>query len=198
MTADVFNQFITEIFSPYLTEHNIPKPVILFIDGHKSHITLQLSLTCKVLGIELIALYRNTSRITQPADVSVFGPIKKLYRKEVAKFQAHNMGEVVTQLNIASILKSIVEEIKPDNIISGFKASGLYPFNENAINYTKCLATNNKGQEPKEENKMMSLKDFESIIGEEIISKMKVLQSQAVNVNSPCTSFGLFFKVIFH
>ncbi|CAG4938779.1 unnamed protein product [Parnassius apollo] len=95
------------------------------------------------------------------------------------------MGEVVTKLNIASILKSVVEEIKPDNIISGFKASGLYPFNNNSINYTKCLATNNKGEKSKEENKMMSLKDFEGIIGEEIISKMKVLQSQGVNVNSP-------------
>lgn len=39
MTADVFNQFITTIFAPYLAENNIKKPVILFIDGHKSHIT---------------------------------------------------------------------------------------------------------------------------------------------------------------
>ncbi|CAG5036807.1 unnamed protein product [Parnassius apollo] len=77
------------------------------------------------------------------------------------------MGEVVTKLNIASILKCVIEEIKPDNIINGFKTCGLYPFDENAINYTKCLATNNKEEEEsKEENKMISLKDFESIIGD--------------------------------
>ncbi|CAG5026858.1 unnamed protein product [Parnassius apollo] len=95
------------------------------------------------------------------------------------------MGEVAKKLNIANILKSVVEEIKPDNIISGFKACGLYPFDENAINYTKYLATNNKGEESKEENKMISHIDFDSIIGEEIMSKMKVLQYQGVNVNSP-------------
>lgn len=188
MNADVFNQFITEIFAPYITQKNIKKPVILFIDGHKSHITLQLSLTCKELGIELIALYPNTTRITQPADVSVFGPIKKMYRKAVRKFQAENVGEVVTKLNIAIILKTVVDDIKPENIINGFRACGLCPFDENAIDYSKCLAAKKTEEITDEasnvENKLMSLKDFENIVGTEMIEKMKVLQSRGATLNS--------------
>lgn len=193
MTADVFNQFITEIFAPYLTENNITKPVILFIDGHKSHITLQLSLTCKELGVELIALYPNTTRITQPADVSVFGPIKKMYRNAVRKFQSENIGEVVTKLNIAVILKTVVDDLKPEIIINGFRACGLCPFDENAIDYSKCLGTQKNAEECNDKNKLMTLKDFENIVGVEIIDKLKVLKSQGVttNVTSP-TLFKLW------
>ncbi|GBP01004.1 hypothetical protein EVAR_2287_1 [Eumeta japonica] len=166
MTADVFNQFITELFAPYLAENNI-KPVILFIHGHKSHITLQLSLTCKELGVELVALYPNTTRITQPADVSVFGPIKKMYRKAVRKFQSENVGEVVTKLNIAIIIKAIVDDLKSQTIIKGFQACGLCPFDKNAIDYSKCLGAprsvegTDRQTADYDENKIMSLKEFE-------------------------------------
>lgn len=184
MTAEVFNQFFAEIFAPYLSEHKIKRPVILFIDGHKSHITLQLSFTCKELGIELIALYPNTTRITQPADVSVFGPLKKMYRKAVRRFQADNLGEVVTKMNIAGILNSVIDHIKPDTIINGFRACGLYPFDENAIDYTKCLAVTNTQIETEVEEKLMSLKIFESLVGDEIVKKMKELQSGGIQVNN--------------
>ncbi|GBP20461.1 Tigger transposable element-derived protein 6 [Eumeta japonica] len=199
MTADVFNQFITELFAPYLAENNIKKPVILFIDGHKSHITLQLSLTCKELGVELVALYPNTTRITQPADVSVFGPIKKMYRKAVYKFQSENVGEVVTKLNIAIIIKAIVDDLKSQTIIKGFQACGLCPFDENAIDYSKCLGAprsvegTDRQTADYDENKIMSLKEFENIVGLVMIDKMKRLKSEGVmQNNSSPTLFKLW------
>lgn len=190
MTADVFNQFITEIFDPYLTDSNIKRPVILFIDGHKSHITLQLSFTCKELGIELVALYPNTTRITQPADVSVFGPIKKRYRNAVRKFQSENIGEVVTKLNIATILKTVIDELKPETIINGFRACGLCPFDENALDYSKCLSTKKNMEDHSYDYNLMSLKEFENIVGAEMVDKLKKLKSQGVGTNE--TSPTLF------
>lgn len=76
MTKEIFYQYITNVLHPYLISQYVVFPVILFLDGHKSHINYDLSLKCKELGIVLIALYPNATRILQPADVAAFRPIK--------------------------------------------------------------------------------------------------------------------------
>ncbi|KAG5871935.1 hypothetical protein JTB14_022410 [Gonioctena quinquepunctata] len=40
MKGDVFYEYIANDFNNWLTIHSIKKPVILFIDGYKSHMTV--------------------------------------------------------------------------------------------------------------------------------------------------------------
>lgn len=82
MTAQTFYEYIANVFHPFLVKEGV-LPVILFIQGHKSHLTYQLSVLCGQLGIELIALYPNATRILQPADVAVFRPVKTCWKKTV-------------------------------------------------------------------------------------------------------------------
>ncbi|XP_059058131.1 uncharacterized protein LOC131851625 [Achroia grisella] len=60
MCGSTFYEFITNIFDPWLQQENIKKPVVFFLDGHKSHLTLHLSNYCSEHGIEIIALYPNS------------------------------------------------------------------------------------------------------------------------------------------
>ncbi|CAH2208581.1 jg15875 [Pararge aegeria aegeria] len=83
MNKDLFLQYITNVFYPYLVKENIELPIVLFVDGHKSHINFELSKVCKEMGIILIALYPNATRILQPADVAAFKPIKGAWKKGV-------------------------------------------------------------------------------------------------------------------
>ncbi|CAK1602187.1 unnamed protein product [Parnassius mnemosyne] len=71
MTAEVFYEFIANVFHPYLVSKSVEFPVILYVDGHKTHLNYHLSQLCTHLKIELIALYPNASRIIQPADVCI-------------------------------------------------------------------------------------------------------------------------------
>jgi hypothetical protein len=43
MTAEVFFKYIANIFHPYLVTEGIKSPVVLSVDGHKSHLTYQLN-----------------------------------------------------------------------------------------------------------------------------------------------------------
>ncbi|KAJ8927713.1 hypothetical protein NQ314_019791 [Rhamnusium bicolor] len=86
MTTETFYQYIGNVFHPYLLENRVKFPVILFVDGHKSHLTYELSVLCSELKIEVIALYPNVTRIIQPADVAVFRPIKVAWRAAVRKW----------------------------------------------------------------------------------------------------------------
>lgn len=73
MTCDTFYEFITNVFHPWLIKSNIPLPVVLFIDGHSSHLSLHLSNFCSNNGIEVVALYPNSTHLLQPRLFWFFG-----------------------------------------------------------------------------------------------------------------------------
>ncbi|KAG5895651.1 hypothetical protein JTB14_008660 [Gonioctena quinquepunctata] len=52
----------------WLEDNHVEKPIILFLDGHRSHMTQTLSEFCQNNGIVLYALPPNTTHILQPAD----------------------------------------------------------------------------------------------------------------------------------
>jgi len=56
-------------------------PVVLFVDGHHSHITSELINLARDHGVHLMCLPPNLTHILQPFDVSVFHPLKQAYFK---------------------------------------------------------------------------------------------------------------------
>ena len=72
------------------------KPVVLFKDGAKTHLTLHLSNFCAQNGIELYCLYPNATHIIQPADISVFRPIKLGWRQAVHNWQGDIPNKCLT------------------------------------------------------------------------------------------------------
>ncbi|KAJ8944633.1 hypothetical protein NQ318_004720 [Aromia moschata] len=138
MKADAFQDYIFKVLHPSLKQNGIKFPVILFIDGHSSHVTLELSNVCKELEIILICLYPNATRILQPADVAAFKPIKTGWKQALVAWRRENLNETLTKDKFAPILKKVVENFgKESTIKNGFRATGLYPFNPNAIDFEK-------------------------------------------------------------
>ncbi|KAH9627760.1 hypothetical protein HF086_001774 [Spodoptera exigua] len=90
MCARTFYEYITNVFNPWIEKNNIPKPVILFLDGHRSHMTLHLSDFCKANEIEVISLYPNSTHLLQPMDVAVFRPLKVSWQNQVKSWKIDN------------------------------------------------------------------------------------------------------------
>ena len=97
MKVELFYEYIGNVLYPYLKEIATTFPIILFVDGHSTHQTLKLSQLCTELGIILIALYPNATRIIQPADVSVFEPLKTGWKKAVLEFRRKNPHKTLTK-----------------------------------------------------------------------------------------------------
>jgi len=113
-------------------------PVVLNVDGHKSHLTYQLSVLYNKLKIEIIALYPNTTIIQQPADVAVFRRVKIFWRKAVRDWHARHPGEILNKVTFAPLLREVIDfAAKHEKLVTGFQACGLYPLNTNAVNYIK-------------------------------------------------------------
>jgi len=138
MVSATFYEYIANIMYPWLVDNEVKFPVILYLDGHKSHLSLELSEFCTEKKIILYCLPPNATHILQPCDVSIFKPLKS-YWKDMVK--AHNLisKSPITKNNFGNIFKDAFDKVKPESIINGFKACGMFPFNPDAVDYTKCI-----------------------------------------------------------
>jgi hypothetical protein len=138
MNSELFFEYITNIFHPWIVQNNIPKPVIFFLDGHSSHATLHLSKFCKANGIVLVSLLPNSTHILQPLDVSFFHPCKTVWKSELRDWRMNHHGLKIGKPEFAPLLEKVIKKAaKPETFINGFRACGLFPFSEDAINYSK-------------------------------------------------------------
>lgn len=143
MNSDVFCAFIKDTFYADLVKNNVKFPVVLFVDGHTSHVSYKASEMCNELQIILVCLYPNATRILQPADVSVFKPLKSGWHEAVFIWKRQNTDKILTKVKFARILKIVVDTfIKKTTIENGFRTCGLYPWNADAVDYSKCLGKN--------------------------------------------------------
>lgn len=179
MNSDVFFEYIKNVLHPHLVRTGTQFPVVLFVDGHKSHLTYATSELCTNLGIILIALYPNCTRLLQPADVSAFKPLKTQWQKTVLEWRRNNPSQALTKTQFVPLLKDTIEKsLNPSTIINGFRATGLCPFNEDAVDYSKCLGTSNKNNitiaQPKHvtDNRVLTKDDFMKLLGESAIHKI--------------------------
>ncbi|XP_072390016.1 uncharacterized protein [Diabrotica undecimpunctata] len=142
MTGEVFFEYISNDFNSWLTTNQINRPVLLLIDGHKSHMTLPLSQFCDENKIILYALPPNTTHILQPADVSVFKPMKQEWKNTVKNWQKRpeNSNQIITKINFCQVFEETLQNTQmQSHIVKGFRKCGLYPFNPDNVDYTKCV-----------------------------------------------------------
>ena len=110
------------------------RPVLLVMDGHCSHMSLEVIQLAQENDIHLLCLPSHTSHLLQPLDVGVFKSLKSFYSKACKQFMVDNPGCVVRSENLASLLAvAWSQSVTPLNIMSGFRKSGIYPLNPGVI-----------------------------------------------------------------
>lgn len=131
MTKLLFNAFLKHHVGPWLLQHGRPGTKIILIDGDGSH-EPELE-TIQWLNENDIHLFRLPAHLTQylcPLDVSVFGKLKSNYRT-LLRDETHrgtvNIGVALRR----QLMDKALAQISPSTVTSGWKRSGLYPFDEN-------------------------------------------------------------------
>jgi hypothetical protein len=199
MKAECFYEYVANILHPYLKSKGTLFPIIYFVDGHATHLTYQLSQLCSDLGIILIYLYPNSTRILQPADVAAFKPVKNAWKRGVLEWRRSHPTEALTKDRFAPILKLTIDKcLTKDTIRNGFRACGLFPWNPNAIDYSKCLGndgttkvadrvvTNN--DKTGKVNKTLDLNTLKQIIDNDILRETATGKSDTKNKYFKCLS----------
>lgn len=176
MVSATFYEYMANVFYPRIAEAKVKMPVLVFLDGHKSHINVELYEFCKEKNILLFCLLPNATHVLQPCDVSIFRPLKTAWKKLIRNFK-QKTSKALTKVNFAPLFRDAYNEVTTKAIVNGFKACGLYPFNPNNVDYSKCISTRREqlGKVHKSvestsvaEHKI-ALKVIESVIGEDSV-----------------------------
>lgn len=141
---DTFDTWFKRLFLRYAPAS---RPLILFMDGHSLHYQPDTLSLASESGIIIFTLPPNTTHLLQPLDKGVFGPFKAHWKRVCEDFKVSHR-QVINEYNFCSLFsKAWLESMTVSNIAGGFRTTGLYPLNRDAIqlpgesNYANKLIT---------------------------------------------------------
>ena len=137
MDSPLFATFLDH-FSSFVDSKNIPKPVILFVDGHSTHLSQEAAEYCASHSIILYCFLPNASHVCQPCDVGLFSQLKTAWKQQVRQWQMEHLGQILTKKTFSGVFQhawNMVNNI--GNAVGAFKRSGVYPFTINGIDMSK-------------------------------------------------------------
>ena len=112
------------------TKPTAEDPLLLIMDNHGSHITLESYKFCKENHIHVVSIPPHSSHRLRPLDLAFFGPLKTAFNAECDRFLRANRLHKITVYDIASFFnEAYVKVATMDKEASGFKAAGIFPYN---------------------------------------------------------------------
>ena len=103
--------------------------VLLLLDNHHSHVTLETIDYAKEQGIVLLSFPPHCSHKLQPLDRAVYGPFKRYYNSACDCWMKENRGKAMTIYDIPDMVgRAFPKAFAPVNIQSGFKVARIFPF----------------------------------------------------------------------
>ena len=137
MTATLFSHSISHFIRCLERKGGISheRRHLLILDGHSFHITLEVVQKCKEVGLDLLTLPSHTSHRLQPLDVGVFAPFKCYFKKYRDAWSVNNKGKGASKHTLAIwVSKALERALTTRNITVGFRTTGIYLLNSEAVN----------------------------------------------------------------
>ena len=141
--ARCFERWFRDIFLVHT--RNQPGRKVLIGDNLASHFTAPVIQGCIDNDIHFVCLVPNATHLLQPLDVSVFRPLKISWRNilETWRKESRIKGDI-PKTQIPGLLSKLHRQLKPESLVSGFKATGIHPLNRNEV--LKRLPNANQGE----------------------------------------------------
>lgn len=131
MTASLFYGWLGNHFVKRIPPS---RPVVLIVDGHGSHIDMEVSKLALENQVFLYCLLPHCTHCIQPCDVGLFRPLKSNWDKAVEEWEVVHLGEMLNKYQFAGVFRKAWEAtLKVSTLVNSFKASGLCPLNRAAI-----------------------------------------------------------------
>lgn len=128
MTAELFPKVLKHIVNHIRCSAD--NKILLLVDNHESHISVEAIRYCKSNGIVLLSFPPHTTHRLQPLDVGVYAPFKARLAIAFNDWMLANPGQAISIRNIGYLANKAYEiTFSIKNITHAFKKTGLWPIN---------------------------------------------------------------------
>ena len=142
VTREAFMDILQDL-DEYLVEKNVTRPVILFMDGQKGHISLEAAAFCKLKQIQPWLLRANMTHLLQALDLTFFSSLKKKLNQLAHHWHADpkNVGQSLSKYSVMWVLHEATEICLANSslIPNDLRRGGLFPWDPSAPDKTKLL-----------------------------------------------------------
>ena len=128
-----------ELFADWFLHHFLihavaSRPLLLMLDGHSSHCTLELVKLAAEHGVILFCLPPHTTADSQSLDTTCFKPLKTYWVDICRKYLFANPSQVITKFQFSALFAEAWSKgMMISNVTSGFRTTRVCPFNPKAI-----------------------------------------------------------------
>lgn len=110
------------------------EPVLVVLDNHTTHSSLNSYKFCRENGIVLVSLPPHTSHRLQPLDVTFFSSLKTTYNKECDLYMKSHHYNKIEVTDIAELFAKAYNRITSiEKGLNGFKNTGIFPLDRNVF-----------------------------------------------------------------
>ena len=190
MTSDFFLRWMHQF-----VKHSHPSkesPVLLLVDGHCSHKTLAVINFCRENNIHLISSPPHTTHKLQPLDRTFMRPFKDAYHQRCDMWMRANAGSRITDYDIAGLVNEAFTKVaRLDIAASGFKCTGIYPFDRHLfsdLDYLAADMTNIPLEEPGTSSKTTNYSSKDSVS----VADLAIAESTAATCKLASREFPKF------
>ena len=141
MTEENFLQYMQH-FVKY-AKPSAESPIVLLLDNHQSHTSIEVIDYAKENNITLLSFPQaHCSHRLQPLDVGVYGPFKAYYNQAADNWMRENPAQPMTIHVIPKLVAyALPKAMTPSNILSGFRSTGIFPFDRNIFGDDAFMAS---------------------------------------------------------
>lgn len=161
------------------------KPVLLLLDNHNSHLSIEVLEYFKDNGVVLLSFPPHCSHKLQPLDRTVYGPLKKYFNTASDNWLACHPGKTINIYDIPELVKiALPLAASCDNIQSGFRVTGIYPLNENIfseLEFASSYVTDRPVADINNQESTAHTNDEQLVIEEEINTNSNKIKSPPLN-----------------
>ena len=126
-------EWLQRCFEPHTRDKANGEYRLLICDGHDSHITGKFIGHCIDNDIHLMILPPHSSHLTQPLDVGVFGPLKRVMSSKIAPLITVGVSRLQKVEWLSAFVKAHQAVFRAENIKGGFRGAGIFPLEPNKI-----------------------------------------------------------------
>jgi hypothetical protein len=132
-TDELTFEWLREVFEPQTRNRTVGRYRLLILDGHGSHLTPAFDKFCTEHRILTECMPPHSSHYLQPLDVSCFAVLKRTYGDLVKAMIALGVYHIDKPRFLELFLEARKKTFSEKNIASGFRATGLLPFDPTQV-----------------------------------------------------------------